>query len=62
MTSFLVHAFAIPTLMKEVDDMGLAIGIVIVAITCLFAGWIVRIANRSIREFDESKHESFLGK
>ncbi|MDD9271552.1 hypothetical protein ACFPES_31415 [Paenibacillus sp. GCM10023248] len=42
--------------------MGLAIGIVIVAITCLFAGWIVRIANRSIREFDESKHESFLGK
>lgn len=42
--------------------MELTIGIVIVAVTCLFAFWIVRIANKSIREFDESKHESFLGK
>lgn len=42
--------------------MGLTIGIVIVVITCLFAGWIVSIANKSIREFNESKHESFLGK
>ncbi|MEB4798001.1 hypothetical protein P5G65_29265 [Paenibacillus chondroitinus] len=42
--------------------MGLAIGILIVVITCLFAGWIVNVANKSIREFDESKHESFLGK
>ncbi|WP_258567645.1 hypothetical protein [Paenibacillus anseongensis] len=42
--------------------MGLAIGILIVVITCLFAGWIVNVANKGIREFDESKHESFLGK
>lgn len=42
--------------------MGLTIGIVIVVITCLFAVCIVRIANKSIREFDESEHESFLGK
>jgi hypothetical protein len=42
--------------------MGLTIGIVIIAVTCLFALWIVQIANKSIREFDESKHESFLGK
>jgi hypothetical protein len=42
--------------------MALTIGIVIIVVTCLFALWIVRIANKSIREFDESKHESFLGK
>jgi hypothetical protein len=42
--------------------MELTIGIVIIAVTCSFALWIVRIANKSIREFDESKHESFLGK
>ncbi|WP_261808035.1 hypothetical protein [Paenibacillus sp. N3.4] len=42
--------------------MELTIGIVIIVVTCLFALWIVKIANKSIREFDESKHESFLGK
>ncbi|MGO4269421.1 hypothetical protein AB4Z22_06160 [Paenibacillus sp. TAF58] len=42
--------------------MELTIGIVIILVTCLFALWVVRIANKSIREFDESKHESFLGK
>lgn len=42
--------------------MSLVIGIALVVITCLFAWWIVSIAGKSIREFDESKHESFLGK
>ncbi|MDB4868152.1 MAG: hypothetical protein JWR03_2485 [Cohnella sp.] len=42
--------------------MGLTIGIVLIAVACLFAVWIVRLAGKSIREFDESKHESFLGK
>ncbi|WP_281279826.1 hypothetical protein [Cohnella pontilimi] len=42
--------------------MELTIGILLIVVTSLFAVWIVRLAGRSIREFDESKHESFLGK
>ncbi|MEX2415051.1 MAG: hypothetical protein WD424_02820 [Paenibacillaceae bacterium] len=38
------------------------IGIAIIVFTCLVALWIVRIAGKGVREFDESKHESFLGK
>jgi hypothetical protein len=45
-----------------VDAVGLTIGIVLIAVTVLFAVWIVRLAGKGIREFDESKHESFLGK
>jgi hypothetical protein len=48
-------------LRKEVDGMSLAIGLIIVAATCLVGVWIVRIAGSSIRNFDESKHESFRG-
>lgn len=47
---------------REVGEMSLTIGIVLIAVTCLFAVWVVRIAGNSIRNFDESKHESFLGK
>jgi hypothetical protein len=42
--------------------MGLTIGILLIAVACLFAVWVVRLAGKGIREFDESKHESFLGK
>jgi hypothetical protein len=42
--------------------MGLTIGILLIVIACLFAVWIIRLAGRSIREFDDSKYESFLGK
>ncbi|WP_277424222.1 hypothetical protein [Cohnella candidum] len=42
--------------------MELTLGIVLIAITCLFAVFVVRVAGKSVREFDESKYESFLGK
>jgi hypothetical protein len=42
--------------------MSTVIGIALVVVTCLFAWWIVRLAGKGIREFDESKQESFLGK
>lgn len=42
--------------------MELALGIILIAITCLFAGFVVRVAGKNVREFDESKYESFLGK
>lgn len=42
--------------------MNVAIGVTLILVACVFALWIVRIAGKSIREFDESKHESFLGK
>ncbi|GLI07488.1 MULTISPECIES: hypothetical protein [Paenibacillus] len=42
--------------------MAMTIGIVLIAVTCLFALWIVRLAGNSIRTYDESEHESFLGK
>ncbi|BBH20068.1 hypothetical protein Back11_14130 [Paenibacillus baekrokdamisoli] len=42
--------------------MNLAIGLVLVAVACCFAWWIVRIAGNSIKNYDESEHESFLGK
>ncbi|MFC5448499.1 hypothetical protein [Paenibacillus aestuarii] len=42
--------------------MGVTIGILLIVVACLFAWWIVRLAGKSIREFDESKHENFLGK
>ncbi|MFD0698014.1 hypothetical protein ACFQZT_28470 [Paenibacillus sp. GCM10027628] len=42
--------------------MSLVIGILLVVLTCAFAWWIVRIAGRNVQNFDESKHESFLGK
>lgn len=47
---------------KEVPWMNVAIGIVLVLVACAFAVWVVRIANDGIRNFDEKKHESFLGK
>ncbi|WP_276322341.1 hypothetical protein [Cohnella luojiensis] len=42
--------------------MALGIGIALIAVTCLFALWIVRLAGNNVRNFDESKHESFIGK
>ncbi|MCS7464607.1 hypothetical protein N0M98_31410 [Paenibacillus doosanensis] len=42
--------------------MSTLIGIIIIVITCLFALGVVRIAGNSIRNYDESEHESFLGK
>lgn len=42
--------------------MAITIGVILFLITCLFAVGVVRVANRSIREYDESTHESFLGK
>lgn len=42
--------------------MSTVIGIALIVVTCLVALWIVRIAGNAIRNFDESKHESFLGK
>lgn len=47
---------------KEVGGVELTLGIVLIAITCLFAVFVVRVAGKSVREFDESKYESFLGK
>ncbi|WP_255414940.1 hypothetical protein [Cohnella sp. AR92] len=42
--------------------MELTLGIALIAVTCLFAVFVVRVASKNVREFDESKHESFLGK
>ncbi|WP_256760941.1 hypothetical protein [Cohnella sp. WQ 127256] len=42
--------------------MAMGIGIALIAVTCLFALWIVRLAGKNVRNFDESKHESFIGK
>lgn len=42
--------------------MELTIGILLILITCLFAVFVVRVAGKNVRDFDESKHESFLGK
>jgi hypothetical protein len=47
---------------KEVGGVELALGIVLFAVTCLFAVFVVRVAGKNVREFDESKYESFLGK
>lgn len=42
--------------------MAMGIGIALIVVTCLFALWIVRLAGNNVRNFDESKHESFIGK
>ncbi|MFC5527872.1 hypothetical protein [Cohnella yongneupensis] len=42
--------------------MELGIGIALFVVTCLFAIWIIRLAGNNVRNFDESKHESFTGK
>ncbi|MFC5402910.1 hypothetical protein [Cohnella soli] len=42
--------------------MEMGIGIALIVVACLFAIWIVRLAGNNVRNFDESKHESFLGK
>jgi hypothetical protein len=47
---------------REVGGMELTIGILLILITCFFAIFVVRVAGKSVRDFDESKHESFLGK
>jgi hypothetical protein len=49
-------------LKEEVNEVELTLGIILIAVTCLFALFIVRVAGKNIREFDESKYESFLGK
>lgn len=48
--------------MEEVGKMELGFGIALILVTCLFALWIVRLAGNNVRNFDESKHESFIGK
>ncbi|MEB3101616.1 hypothetical protein [Ferviditalea candida] len=40
----------------------MALGIFLLVLTCAVAFGIGAIAAKNIREFDESKHESFLGK
>ncbi|WP_255570149.1 hypothetical protein [Cohnella sp. CFH 77786] len=42
--------------------MELALGIALLAVTCLFAVFVVKVAGSNVRNFDESKYESFLGK
>jgi hypothetical protein len=45
-----------------VNKVELTLGIILIAVACLFAVFVVRVAGKSVREFDESKYESFLGK
>ncbi|WP_269432490.1 hypothetical protein [Gordoniibacillus kamchatkensis] len=42
--------------------MATLIGFALLLAACLVAVGIVRIAGKSIREYNESEHESFLGK